>query len=283
MMARLGFATAAHLEPDIFIVDEVLAVGDVAFRRKCVRHVAGYIERGGSLVLVAHDPHLIQSICNRCIVLESGRIVFDGPPLEGVKLHFQAGHALEQESAARAARRAVKSLQPTPVSGAAAAEPAITRDLPRIRQELSETCMLVLDRFEVLPLGPKPLVPGSPAKVVLHYRSRVDMPVAWAFSFCTSDRQTTISTSTKGFDGCTSRLLPGEHRFECMIPNLPLRAGTYSIRGGLSDPPLFTPLALIGYDDAPDFFTVDPVEATREVNLQMTLGDLVHIDVEWLS
>jgi ABC-type polysaccharide/polyol phosphate transport system ATPase subunit len=296
MMARLGFATAAHLDPDIFIVDEVLAVGDVAFRRKCIQHVAGYLKRGGSLVLVAHDPHLIQSICNRCIVLENGRIVFDGPALEGVKLHFQSGHALEQESAARAARRATKSLHPPPVAGAdtaepgetvpaAAAEPASMTDSPRIGQELSATCIVVIDRFEVLPLGPQPLVPGSPAKVVLHYRSRVAMHVVWAFSFCTSNMQTTISTSIKGFDGCCSRLLPGEHQFECMIPKLPLRAGTYSIRGGICecDPPTFTPLTWIGWDDAPDFFSVVPIGATREVNLQMLFGDLVHIDVEWLS
>ena len=56
MKARLGFSVATHLHPDILIVNEVLAVGDLAFRRKCVSHIQGFLRGGGSLVLVAHDP-----------------------------------------------------------------------------------------------------------------------------------------------------------------------------------------------------------------------------------
>jgi ABC-type polysaccharide/polyol phosphate transport system ATPase subunit len=93
MKARLGFSVATHLNPDILIVDEVLAVGDMEFRRKCVQHILAYLKNGGSVVLVAHDPYLVQSICNRAIVLERGKVVFEGSALEGVDFHFRMGHA----------------------------------------------------------------------------------------------------------------------------------------------------------------------------------------------
>jgi ABC-2 type transport system ATP-binding protein len=92
MKARLGFAVAAHLDPDILIIDEVLAVGDLAFRRKCMKRIQGFLREGGSLVLMAHDPVLVQNICTRCLVMERGRVIFDGPSVEGVDLHFQIGH-----------------------------------------------------------------------------------------------------------------------------------------------------------------------------------------------
>jgi ABC-type polysaccharide/polyol phosphate transport system ATPase subunit len=84
MFLRLGFAIAAHLDADVLLVDEVLAVGDEAFQRKCEARIASQIADGATLVLVSHDAGLIERTCARVIVLDHGRLVFDGPTAEGL-------------------------------------------------------------------------------------------------------------------------------------------------------------------------------------------------------
>ena len=80
MYLRLAFAVAAHLEPDILLVDEVLAVGDARFQRKCLGKMADITEHGGRTVLVvSHTMSVIQRLCERTLLLEQGRLVEDGP------------------------------------------------------------------------------------------------------------------------------------------------------------------------------------------------------------
>ncbi len=87
MLVRLGFSIAAHLDADVLLIDEVLAVGDEAFQRKCLRRISERIVAGATLVLVSHAPAAIERTCQRIVVLDSGRIVFDGPTAEGL-LHY---------------------------------------------------------------------------------------------------------------------------------------------------------------------------------------------------
>jgi ABC-type polysaccharide/polyol phosphate transport system ATPase subunit len=87
MFLRLGFAIAAHLEADILLIDEVLAVGDEAFQRKCEAHISRKIADGATLVLVSHDAALIERSCERVVVLDGGRVVFDGPTHEGLTFY----------------------------------------------------------------------------------------------------------------------------------------------------------------------------------------------------
>ncbi|MEA2299289.1 MAG: type transport system ATP-binding protein [Solirubrobacteraceae bacterium] len=92
MFLRLGFAIAAHLEADILLIDEVLAVGDEAFQRKCEERIARQIAAGATLVLVSHDAALIERTCGRVVVLDGGAVVFDGPCAEGMAFyHRQMG------------------------------------------------------------------------------------------------------------------------------------------------------------------------------------------------
>ncbi len=87
MFVRLGFSIAAHLDADVLLIDEVLAVGDEAFQRKCMRRISEQIAAGTTLVLVSHDPSAVERVCQRVVVLDAGRIVFDGPTAEGL-LHY---------------------------------------------------------------------------------------------------------------------------------------------------------------------------------------------------
>jgi ABC-type proline/glycine betaine transport system ATPase subunit len=78
MAVRLGFAVAAHLEPDSLLVDEVLAVGDLAFRMKCQARIQELKQDGVAIVLVSHNLHTISHVCTRAITLEHGRVIYDG-------------------------------------------------------------------------------------------------------------------------------------------------------------------------------------------------------------
>jgi lipopolysaccharide transport system ATP-binding protein len=84
MKVRLGFAVAAHLEPEILIVDEVLAVGDAEFRRKCLKKMQDVSAGGRTVLFVSHNMHAIRELCHRGISLDGGKIVHRGPTDEVV-------------------------------------------------------------------------------------------------------------------------------------------------------------------------------------------------------
>ncbi len=89
MFVRLGFSIAAHLSADVLLIDEVLAVGDEAFQRKCLRRISEQIAGGATLVLVSHDPGAVERVCQRVVVLDGGQVVFDGPTAEGLLRYHQ--------------------------------------------------------------------------------------------------------------------------------------------------------------------------------------------------
>ncbi|MBN2119596.1 MAG: ABC transporter ATP-binding protein [Candidatus Omnitrophica bacterium] len=88
MMARLGFSIAAHVDPDILLVDEVLSVGDAAFRAKCAQKMRELLDLDVTIVLVSHNLSLIQSLCKRVILLEGGKVKEEGVPEEVIP-HYQ--------------------------------------------------------------------------------------------------------------------------------------------------------------------------------------------------
>ena len=84
MFMRLAFAVAAHLEPDILLVDEVLAVGDLAFQRKCVSRIKSVARQGSTVLFVSHNVATVKELCDSALVLQDGRLAFRGPIKEGV-------------------------------------------------------------------------------------------------------------------------------------------------------------------------------------------------------
>src|SRR3954469_23251652 len=80
MYVRLAFAVAAHLEPEILIVDEVLAVGDAEFQKKCLDKMDDVGQTGRTILFVSHNMQAISRLCNRCLLLQSGKLQMDGEP-----------------------------------------------------------------------------------------------------------------------------------------------------------------------------------------------------------
>jgi lipopolysaccharide transport system ATP-binding protein len=88
MYVRLAFAVAAHLEPEILIVDEVLAVGDAQFQEKCLGTMEASATSGRTILFVSHNMASIQQLCTRCLLLQAGRVVQEGPPPVVVRSYF---------------------------------------------------------------------------------------------------------------------------------------------------------------------------------------------------
>jgi ABC-type polysaccharide/polyol phosphate transport system ATPase subunit len=82
MAMRLAFAIASHVNPDVLLLDEVLAVGDEAFQRKCMGRIFEFRRRGGTLVFVSHDPAAVERVCDRAVLLRDGGMVADGRPAD---------------------------------------------------------------------------------------------------------------------------------------------------------------------------------------------------------
>jgi ABC-2 type transport system ATP-binding protein len=98
---RLGFAVAVHVSPDILLVDEVLAVGDESFQRKCLAKIAEFQERGCTILFVTHALDLVPRICGRAVVLDHGRVLHDGDPVEATeRLRSLLGTAADQSGGA---------------------------------------------------------------------------------------------------------------------------------------------------------------------------------------
>ncbi len=91
MYVRLAFAVAAHLQPEILLVDEVLAVGDADFQKKCLGTMHDVAESGRTVVFVSHNMAAVASLCQRAIVLQRGRRIFDGPAGQAVDYYLRSG------------------------------------------------------------------------------------------------------------------------------------------------------------------------------------------------
>jgi ABC-type polysaccharide/polyol phosphate transport system ATPase subunit len=116
MRARLGFAIATSVEPDILLLDEVLATGDAAFREKSKARVLELVRQAKAIVLVTHDMTWVTEYCNRAMLLEKGGIVAEGKPEEVVAIHYE-------HSERRKAERNAAGVLPLPAPAVAPTNP----------------------------------------------------------------------------------------------------------------------------------------------------------------
>jgi ABC-type polysaccharide/polyol phosphate transport system ATPase subunit len=116
MKARLGFAIATSVEPDILLLDEVLATGDASFREKSKARVLDLVREAKAIVLVTHDMTWVSEYCNKAMLLEKGRIVAVGSPDDVVAIH-------KEHSERRRAERVAAGILPIPVASGPPAEP----------------------------------------------------------------------------------------------------------------------------------------------------------------
>jgi ABC-2 type transport system ATP-binding protein len=119
MYVRLGFAVAVNVDPDVLVIDEVLAVGDERFQRKCMDRIRLFQSQGRTILFVSHSPDQVRAICNRAVVLSGGQMIGLGPPGEAVRLFretlLEAGDTLEYGNGSTGAPIVVAPVDSRPV------------------------------------------------------------------------------------------------------------------------------------------------------------------------
>jgi lipopolysaccharide transport system ATP-binding protein len=185
MNARLGFAIAAHVDPDVLLIDEVLAVGDFAFQQKCYERLREFRRSGAAIVFVSHNMQAIVSLCDRAVLLRPGRGPVIGP-VGDVAARYASpdGQAVDPRihvDAVRLSERATGAI----VKSAVAPGTALTLDatirvdapLPRCRVEFSVIRNDGLIMFQGSPVvdgrAPLDLEPGATLSATIHFRANV--------------------------------------------------------------------------------------------------------------
>jgi len=225
MYVRLGFSVAAYVDPDVLLIDEVLAVGDYMFKDKCVQRVNEFRDAGKTMVIVSHNKEMIQKLCDRVVLLHRGRVVFQGDTREALDL-YHTGFA----------------------SGAVRGEQRTDgEDSPD--REMVITDVVLLDG-EGQPRNS--FLTAEPMTVQIHFRANapVDSPVF--YSRIREGYRILHGTTTARFD-LAGHFEPGDEGVaEVRYDSLNLLDGTYNINVGVKRDH-FSPLTLDQIDGAVNF------------------------------
>jgi lipopolysaccharide transport system ATP-binding protein len=157
MRLRLAYAVAVVQEPDVLLADEVLAVGDESFQRKCSQHVAGFLARGGTLLLASHNLYQVEKLCDRALWLRKGEIAASGPVREvtaAYRAHVDAAESDEQ-GVATGEGAAVSLHVVTPASGVAGGVAVRVECEDGVEGLHLEICRLDGGIVTVLPIPPR--------------------------------------------------------------------------------------------------------------------------------
>lgn len=207
MYVRLAFAVAVHVDPDLLLVDEVLAVGDEPFQRKCMDKIAEFQREGRTIVLVSHSADQVGQICDRVVVLNHGDLKFDGGPADGLRvLRF----GFEQERLQHIAKDLGVDEAPTPPAH-------ITRI--GVRDHVGD--------------DPAVIETGSDLSLTFSYVLAHDHdPVVAGIAIETSTGQPVFGVNTRVL-GTTLPDRAGSHSIDFAFPRNALGGGQFVVRGSL--------------------------------------------------
>lgn len=225
MHVRLAFAVAAHLEPEILIVDEVLAVGDAKFQRKCSGKMGEVGDQGRTILLVSHNMALISNLCQKGIVLNDGSVSFQGPVSEATAIYYKNSMGVG-ESPGRRLEGEVASLL-----GAELLGPGESREIT-LHDEL-----IVRMRYRI--------------------KTKIDGICVPNFHFFASDGSCAFVSNADG----VSVMSPGDYYAECKLPRDLLNEGAYFVGVALTTYYTTETLSVEFFDrNALTFNVIDPMD-----------------------
>ncbi|MGH7962843.1 MAG: ABC transporter ATP-binding protein [Candidatus Binatia bacterium] len=201
MYMRLAFAVAISVEPDILLVDEALAVGDVRFQAKCLEHMRALQQKGATILFVSHATEQVKRFCHRCLWLDEGRLVLDGEAAWVTDRYFD---------------------NMTADQGNGSAAVPLIPDLG------------VLARIRSVELSSQTLESLTPLRVTVDYEI-LETPITTfllGVALFTTDRSYIFGPNT-ALDGIPVPFTVGRHRVIYTIPRMPLLGGTYVVDVGL--------------------------------------------------
>jgi lipopolysaccharide transport system ATP-binding protein len=207
MYVRLGFAVAAHLEADILLVDEVLAVGDAEFQVKCLQRIQELRDRGTTSLFISHDLTAVERLCDSAILLEAGAIAASGSPAE-VVANYHRRLALWDPSSGQT-----------------------TLDSPRSGVALTNLAVWNPDEPRAISFRT-----GAPVTVAVHYAvARPLRNIEFELRYYSADGKTSIAAPRTGERQETLELRPPGGTIEFSCAALPLNRGSYSIGAVVRD------------------------------------------------
>jgi homopolymeric O-antigen transport system ATP-binding protein len=222
MAARLGFACAIHVDPDLLLVDEVLAVGDMSFRGKCYRKLAQLRRRGAAVILVSHSPHMVVSVCDRAVYLSEGRVVTVGDAADVVTRYEM--DLLGDDLAGSASGKAIGSLVQPPKSS----EKSTGLDIVSVHfEDAGGERVAVLRTGEPVSLCVRCVChrPVGPAALGVFFRETL------------GEGDLFLSLNSEA-DGRVFTFDPGECEVRLSLPFCGLRPGTYTMKLYVVQPPM---------------------------------------------
>jgi ABC-2 type transport system ATP-binding protein len=222
MYVRLGFAIAVNVDPDILLVDEVLAVGDETFQRKCMQRIREFQRQGRTIVLVSHAVEQVRQVCDHAVVLERGEVVTHGLPGEAIR-------AYREQLFERARRRELEH-----ASAHAADDPAaaLLPDQERRRTMQVSIEKIALDYCVERPTGF--LLPDSPLAIKVTFQSDIDTDdVSFGVAIHDVEGRLVFGANTRLLEQPASVVRgPGEAVFR--FERVPLLDGTYLVTIGIT-------------------------------------------------
>jgi lipopolysaccharide transport system ATP-binding protein len=208
MYVRLAFAVAAHLEPEVLIVDEVLAVGDFAFQKKCLGRMSEVADQGRTVLFVSHNLAAVENLCNKVIMLQGGKAVFSGTPTEVINAYLS-------------------TLSDTTSSGDTVIDLRSAAGRPsNYKQMLS---LLELYTEEDTPIAGC-LKLGSPLKINVAFELQASTPhldVTVTFQNTLGQRILGVSSTYQPVPPSADRA--GKYKLTCEIPSFTLLPGEYYV------------------------------------------------------
>ncbi|MCP2031673.1 ABC-2 type transport system ATP-binding protein [Okibacterium sp. HSC-33S16] len=202
MYVRLAFSVAVHVDPDLLLVDEVLAVGDEPFQRKCMDKIAEFQSEGRTIILVSHSAEQVGALCDRVVVLHAGEIQHDGDPANGLRI-LRAGYEADRKQSV------VAETEPT------------AGGVPEYYLRAAETVISNSARDEVtIQLEVEINDPQPSWGVGLSIETSLGMKL---YSMTTFESSVALPNTR------------GRHRLSVVIPDLRLGAGQYLVNVGLGD------------------------------------------------
>ncbi len=229
MYLRLGFAVAVHLDPDILLIDEILAVGDESFTRKCLRRIEELQGAGKTLILVSHDMRSIERICRRVVLLSQGQVISDGPALEVIRDYHR-----RQATEGRGGSVRVRTNAMGPDNLECASPPPDEQGGNRWGS--SEVVLTAVTFGDSVGAPVSSVASGEPVQIHLDYQTgqRVENPV-FGISFTTESGILVAGPNTREGGLALPEIGPGTGRITFALPSLGLLPGRYLFSASVYD------------------------------------------------
>jgi lipopolysaccharide transport system ATP-binding protein len=208
MYTRLAFSVASHLESEIMLVDEVLAVGDVEFQKKCLGKMGDIAKQGRTILFVSHNMGAVQQLCHRCVVLEKGKSVFVGKTDLAIGKYLERSHMGESRGNLKDRERG-RNL-------------SLRAKLQKINLN-SDDSLMTIDSAKAF-------------EIEFSFICKETVKTGYYLSIKDENRRPVLLLSSGHLQGKEFTLIKGRHEVGCLVEPTRLTSGRYSIDVGLLSP-----------------------------------------------